>query len=214
MSSHSRALTLLAALVTVALVPWAAPGTAAAQRGIPNQQYTEGSAIDDQELNAMFAVLDRMSWLKADKKQNVDANGRLVPDWAEDPGTQILIVHDVDADGKRVGVHWRIPGTTKRGLCVNKRGKDYNSSMQAGAGTYCRFLVPEGKRVLYRLGSCDNDRHSCGGVKDWTQKLGNWNWQKLTKAPWIQNGWMDYYDDKDNDERNGCDETADDHPDC
>lgn len=214
MHIQSRFVALIAVLVTLTLAPWGAAGTAAAARGIPNKQYSEGSAIMNENLNAMFGVLDRMSWLKPDKNKNVDANGRLVPDWEEEPGTQILIVHDVDADGKRVGVHWRIPGTKKQGICVNKRGKDYNNNMKAGAGTYCRFVVPEGKRVLYRLGSCDNDKNPCGGVKNWTQKLDNWDWHRLTKSPWIKNGWMDYYDDKDNDERNGCDETDEDHPDC
>ena len=212
MTFPSRLLAVLATLLSLAVgMTLAAP---AAQSAIPRRQFTHGEALTDEFWTYHFAYLTRMAWIKFNRNGYTEVSAELVPDVGGDPGSQTVVLHDDRADGRRVGLHWKIPGTRKRGLCVNKRGKDNNGSGN-GSGTFCTFRIPEGRRLVYRIGSCNQSVKPCGKADNWWRRLDSWSWQRLDRAPYMSNGWMDYRDDADNIAReDGCDETAPSHPDC
>lgn len=192
------------AAAAAAVLAFASPALA-----VPAEQYENGQANTDQNVATLFSFYTKM------QQSFYGSNGSsgalkgtydLVPDMSGFSDGFVLVVHDQDADGKRVGVRWKTKDGTIKGLCVNKQGKDYN--LGNGYGAFCTTQVPEGHTILFRIGVCDNDVAPCGDASNYTTKLDNWTWLTATNDPIINNGWRDYKDDDDNNRDTGCSEVG------
>lgn len=70
-------------------------------------------------------------------------------DGRDGAGTPYAVyVQDTRRDGYRVGLHWRVVGGERKGLCVNKRGSS------AGVKA-CMVGIAGSKTLEIRLGFCD-----------------------------------------------------------
>lgn len=195
---------VLVVCALVGLGPAVQPASAAAAN-----QYEEaanGLEIDD---SANFMARRKGTMYKYNPDGFLAATAWMVPDslslYADQ---QLLLIRDDRADGQRVGVHWRTADRTIRGLCVVSGGKSGTS--KRSQKQLCILNVPEGKRVEYRLGTCDGSKVGCGGPRNWRKKIKNWSWNTGHQPPKSVNGWRDLPDDADSEYEHGdCTEDSD-----
>jgi hypothetical protein len=83
-------------------------------------------------------------------------------------------VRDNKADGRRVGVHWRLTDGSRRGLCVVKTGNDTEG--------VCYKNFPNEKKISFRIGRCDAGEQPCDDPgSGWT----NWSdWKTIPVQRW------------------------------
>lgn len=78
-------------------------------------------------------------------------------------------IQDRDNDGRRVGAYWELTDGSRRGLCVRAGGTVRTPTGHRGAYGYCNKNFPEGKRVRFKIGTCDADVSPCNKPSQYGQ---------------------------------------------